>query len=525
MWEAIHRNIIYSRVLVGLLGAILVVLGFTGGLLIDPDAGGPIGVIAALGLWLLLYLLALFQGDTVLLMSARARQVGKEDAPQLWNVVEEMKIASGLPAMPRVYVIDDDAPNAFAVGRKPESAAVAVTTGLLRELDRDELQGVIAHEIGHITNGDIRFMTMASVMLGTILIISDLILRSLWYGGGRSVRRRGSKVDPRVQIAILLIGILFAVLAPILAQVLYFASSRKREYLADASSARFTRYPAGLASALEKISARASSLGSMNRAIAPLLTVNPAQGLRAASIFSTHPPTERRIAVLRGMGGKAGLLDYEAAFKKVSGGGARILGLRTLTSAKSLAARSPSPEATAAAAAKSAALDRARDVCLLLDRLGGLLAIACPCGLRIKLPQDLDRPSVACPRCGREHEVPRAGSTPAGEAAMGAGAPGSPGAAPAASPLPPLRYERRSAAWESFRCECGRTIQLSPILQAPSVICPACRREIEIVLPGQGGPGGQGGIAAGDAAPVPAAGQPAGGQGRERDEIIHPSSP
>jgi heat shock protein HtpX len=469
MWEAIRQNTFRSRLLAGLLGAILVAAGFFIGLAVDPRAGGPIGVVGALGLWLVLYLFAIFQGDSVLLLSARAHRIAKEDAPQLWNVVEEMTIAAGLPAMPAIYAIEDEAPNAFAVGSRPQKATVAVTTGLLRRLDRDELQGVIAHEIGHIANLDIRFMTMASVMLGTILILSDIFLRSMWFGGGR--RRRNDSDSG--QIVFLIVGILVAILAPIAAQLLYFAASRKREYLADASSARFTRYPEGLARALEKIAAAASSTSVPNRAVAPLLTVNPLQAAGTAStVFSTHPPTESRIRVLRAMGGGAGLPEYQAAFQKVQGSGARIIGLRSLTGAPSIPARPPMAPAQAAAEAA----DRFRDVGRLLNRMDDLVPIPCPCGLTMKIPAGFSRPAVTCARCGREHEVPRAGPADAGPAGGGP-----PGPLPPAGEAPPLRYRRKGTDWESLRCDCGKLIELSPLLRSPAIRCPACRRTIEIV--------------------------------------------
>ena len=272
MWKAIRRNRIRSRWLIGLMGMLLVLLGFGIGMLVDPEVGGPLGAVAALGYWFVLLLIALNGGDTALMMGARARQIKREDAPRLWNIVEEMTIASGLGKMPRIFIIDDDAPNAFAAGPRPDKSVVAVTSGLLKRLNRDELQGVVAHEIGHIKNLDVRFMTIAAVMVASITIIADLFLRSLWFGAGR---RRSSKIDPRAQMIVLVATIALAVLAPIFAQLLYMATSRKREYLADASAARFTRYPDGLASALEKIALHPAKSKSVNRALAPLFIINP----------------------------------------------------------------------------------------------------------------------------------------------------------------------------------------------------------------------------------------------------------
>ena len=314
----------------------------------------------------------------------------------MWNVVEEMSIASGLGQMPKVYVIDDDAPNAFAVGYRPGRAAVAVTAGLLRRLNRDELQGVIAHEIGHIRNLDVRFMTMAGVMVGSIVIISDIFLRSLWFGAGRrsSSRNRGGG---QAQIILMVIAIVLAILAPLLAQMLYFACSRKREYLADASAARFTRYPEGLASALEKISRQAGRQSDdkkkANRVVAPMYIINPLQARSAAGLMSTHPPTEKRVKVLRSMGGNVGFAEYEAAYRKIHGNQASCIGTRTLSADTGAEVREPSVKP----GTKQDAIARAREAGDLLAGLADYLFIACACGVRIKVPPEFKRPSITCP--------------------------------------------------------------------------------------------------------------------------------
>ncbi len=406
MWEAIRANVRRSRLLIGLMGGMLVGLGYLIGMVaIGPDGGIP-GALGALAVWLVMLIAALAGGEQLVLMTARAREIRKEDFPRLWNVVEEMTIASGLGSMPKIYIIDHDMPNAFATGRKPGSSCVAVTSGLLRRLNRDELQGVIAHEIAHIRNFDVRFMTIAAVMLGSIVIITDIFFRMMWFGGGR---RRDSG-GGQGQAIILTVAIVAAILAPIFAQLLYFACSRKREYLADASAARFTRYPEGLASALAKISGHLTApAGSRRkdvpRALAPMYTINPLQAAAtSAGLFSTHPPTARRIQILRAMGGNAGWVDYEQAFREVTG---RRSGLdeRTLASEHSIAARRPSAEPDA----RKDAAARGKEVADLLDRMVGFLLITCPCGVRIKVPPKLQRETVPCTRCGRKHKVPRAG--------------------------------------------------------------------------------------------------------------------
>ncbi len=467
MWEAIRDNTRRSRLLIGLMGALLVALGFLlGSFYAGIESGGPVGAIAALGVWFVMWIVATTGGEQVVLMSARAREIGKQDAPRLWNVVEEMTIASGLGKMPKVYIIDDDMPNAFATGRKPESGCVAVTSGLLRRLNRDELQGVVAHEIAHIRNHDIRFMTLAAVMLGAIVIAADTFLRSLWFGGGR---RSGGRGGGQAELILALITLAAAILAPICAQLLYFACSRKREYLADASAARFTRYPEGLASALEKIAGgltRASAKRVL-RSLAPMYIVNPLQAASSSvGLFSTHPPTAKRVAILRSMGGQAGWVDYERAYKQVTGSGRDCLDRQTLASEQSVPARTPSAEPET----QQGAIERAGQVTDLIDRLAEFLFLGCACGVRIRVPPDLERDAIDCPRCGRRHELTRARGGGGGEQ-QPAGA------------SEPLRYRRRKAGWESFECSCGALQQLSPALESRTITCSRCQRKIEISGP------------------------------------------
>jgi heat shock protein HtpX len=213
-------------------------------------------------------------------------------------VVEEMKIASGLEKMPDIYIIDDPALNAFATGRDPNRAAVAITSGLLQKLNRDELQGVMAHEISHIKNRDVLLMAMCSILLGTIVLLAWYGSRFMIFGAMTGSRRSSSRGGGRGNIIILLVALVFMILAPIMAQLIYFAISRKREYLADASAALYTRYPEGLASALEKLGASTGQLKSANQATAPMYIVNPfrKKGMKASDLSSTHPPYRKGYA-------------------------------------------------------------------------------------------------------------------------------------------------------------------------------------------------------------------------------------
>jgi len=271
--------------------------------------GNPLAGLIAVGLLaVVIFLISYFKGPGIVASMAGARPVTREQEPYLYHTVEGLSIAAGIPT-PRAYIVETDIPNAFAAGRNPEKAVVAVTRGLLNKLNRLELEGVIAHEIAHIKNYDILLATVAVVLAGTIVLLSELARRSLWYG--RGLRRGGSRGSQgKGQIVVILIVILLAILAPIFAQVLKFAISRQREYLADASAAELTGYPEGLASALEKIAGLQAADSPINReALRGLYIVNPALeahagrqgGVRKSRLFASHPPPEERVQRLREM--------------------------------------------------------------------------------------------------------------------------------------------------------------------------------------------------------------------------------
>jgi heat shock protein HtpX len=266
--------------------------------------GDPVGALFGLALAFVVGIISglatYYGGDRIVLAASRAKEVTHEDAPVLFNVVEEMAIAGGLP-MPKVYIIEDSAPNAFATGRDPEHASVTVTSGLLNKLNRDELQGVIAHEMSHVGNYDIRYAMLVGILVGMTVLISDFFLRGLWFGGGRGGRREGG--GGNIQLIMLIIAIVLAILAPLFARLLQLSISRQREYLADATAVQLTRNPKGLADALQKISGDREVLEVANRATAHLYIVNPIKRFekRSKGLFSTHPPMEERKKVLRAM--------------------------------------------------------------------------------------------------------------------------------------------------------------------------------------------------------------------------------
>ena len=405
MWEQIRANQWRSVVLTAGMGILLLLLGYFLGLYFFESAIG--GLVIALIVWGIMSLVAFFQGDSILLAVSGARKISRDDHPQLYNVVEEMKIASGLEKMPDIYIIDDPAPNAFATGRDSSKTAVAITSGLLAKLNRDELQGVIGHEISHIKNRDVLLMAICGVMLGTIVILAWYATRIMFFSGMAGGRRSSKSGGGQAQLILLAVGIVLMILAPIAAQLIYFAISRKREYLADASSALYTRYPEGLASALEKIAASTVQLKSANQATAPMYTVNPfrKEGQPASNLTSTHPPIMERIRILRAMSGAA-LADYDQAYRQAKGGAgiapASALALDGLAGAVAL--RAPSPE-TKPLEGLPQKVERARETSDLMWRLNNYQTINCTCGTRLRVSPNFKGISVRCPHCGRINQI------------------------------------------------------------------------------------------------------------------------
>lgn len=298
MYEQISRNKWKSAALVVFFMAFIFLLTW----FFEYVTGwGKGGLVLAVIVSMAMAAAGYYSSDKVVLAISRARPVTKDEYPYLYNVVEGLAIAAGLPT-PRCYVIDDKAPNAFATGRNPDHAVICVTTGILEKLNRVELEGVIAHEMSHIKNFDIRLQTVVVVMAGIVALLSDWMLRSFFWGGGR---RRGSR-DSRgggAGAILVIVGLLLALLSPLIATIIQLTVSRKREFLADASGAMLTRYPAGLASALRKISADTEPLKEANKATAHLYIVNPLKNIKGGvnKLFSTHPPVEERIAALEKM--------------------------------------------------------------------------------------------------------------------------------------------------------------------------------------------------------------------------------
>jgi len=302
-YDQISANRRNSILLAALVVLLLAVLGFAIGFAWTGDPrGGVLALAIAIGLGTLSGLFTYYAGDSLVLTVSGAREVSEADAPQLLNVVREMAVAANVP-MPAVYVIDDTAPNAFATGRDPAHASVAITTGLLEKLDREELQGVLAHEMSHVRNFDIRFALVVGVMVGAIAILADFFLRfTFWGGGRRSSSREGGGSG---QAIILAVAIALAILAPIISRFIQLAVNRQREYLADASGVELTRNPHGLERALAKIASDREVLEVANRGTQHMYFTNPIKKFEARSsgLMSTHPPILDRINRLRQLTG------------------------------------------------------------------------------------------------------------------------------------------------------------------------------------------------------------------------------
>jgi len=306
-----RNSFLLALVVVLLLGA----LGFSIGYALTGSGGGAVATTTiAVIVGLVMALGSYFAGDRLVLAVSGAKEVDEVSAPQLTNVVREMSLAANVP-MPKVYLIDDSAPNAFATGRDPKHASVAVTTGLVEKLDREELQGVIGHELSHVRNFDIRFSLIVGVLVGSIALLSDFFLRFTFWGGTGRRSSRDREGGGGLQVIMIVVALALAILAPIAARMVQLAVSRQREYLADSSSVELTRNPYGLERALAKISADKEVLEVANRATQHLYFTNPIKKFeqRASGLFSTHPPIVERINRLRDLTGERPLESAEVA--------------------------------------------------------------------------------------------------------------------------------------------------------------------------------------------------------------------
>ena len=298
MYKQITDNKIKSALLLTVFFAIIVLLGWWLSYYFET---GPGIIIVAVVIATLMSLMSYFKGDAIALATAHAKATSEQDNPAVYHLVENIAITAGLP-MPKLYIITDPALNAFATGRDPQHASIAITTGIIEALENEELEGVVAHELSHVKNFDIRLATVVIVCVGIITLIADFTLRGMFWGG-----RRSSSSEREGGGILMIIGLVLLILSPIFAQLIQLAISRKREFLADASGSLLTRYPEGLARALEKIGQSETPLRSANRATAHLYIADPFNKdnlkARVATLFSTHPPIAERIKRLRNSNG------------------------------------------------------------------------------------------------------------------------------------------------------------------------------------------------------------------------------
>lgn len=399
IWELIRANKRKSIFLLLIMAVVLLSLGATIGLYLFGNKGLTYGSMIAAGVFFFLALLSYAGGDSILLTSVNASRITKDLNPQLFNIVEEMTIAASLPKMPDIYIIPDRSPNAFAIGRNPKCSSIAVTVGLLARLNRDELQGVIAHEISHIVHRDTLYMTIAGIMLGAIIMISDAFTRGMFYSS--TARRYSGSRKNNGQGLVLILALVASILAPILAMILYYSLSRRREYLADAGAARLTRYPEGLASALERISLSAIPMESANKVTAPMYIAPPLKTdeMSFAGLGSTHPPIQDRIKILRSMTHGASYKDYTTAFAAAHGRSSSFP-KTMLTDNDKIELRPANPTAAGEPQTIWQRLHESGD---LARAAKGFTFVTCTCGLKIKVPPQFKKTQFACPRCKKTH--------------------------------------------------------------------------------------------------------------------------
>lgn len=486
-WSVIAANKRKTALLIVLMGIFLMATGgMIGAALADAyhPYAGLAGAAAACGVWVVMLCVSLFASDRVLLGLSHAREVTREMYPQLHNVVEEMAIAGSLPALPRIFVVDDPAPNAFAMGKSPEKSFICVTAGMLAMCGRDELQGVVAHEISHILNRDVLYMTVAATMLGSILLLSDMFIRSFRYSSTARLASRSRRAGGRAAGPLIIVSLILAIIGPILARVLYFSISRRREYLADATSARLTRYPEGLACALEKIGQSTELLSVAPAATAPFYIVNPYRQHISGSAFATHPPLQERVKILRAMSRGAGYLDYLRAYVQVTNRRRALLPASDLAEADRVDIRQASRDSSAPATRAESAR-RAGDI---IRAMNGFAFITCTCGLKLKLPPEYPGDRIACPRCRRElavhkPDIQAAGAVLSASSAMGGPARAGEDCSTQGKRDPQAVQESRftPGKWQKITCEaCGHDYEISPRFNGRKLTCSGCGSTIRV---------------------------------------------
>jgi len=407
MWEQVRYNRTRTAMLIAGMGVVLLLLGiglsiYIGGMYLMGENTLELNFFVIC--WIVASVVAYFQGDNIILALSQARKIGAHNLHRLYNIVEELKISSGLETMPSIYVIEDPALNAFAIGRDPNKAAVIVTTGLLTKLNRDELQGVIGHEIAHIKNRDVLLMALCVLLMGPLSSIKFPAKLSWWVPfvcflipSILTIITILSDWGLWLIFIFYLCGLIYA--TPVITRLIYYDISRRREYLADACSALYTRYPEGLASALEKIAASTDQVLAASLITAPMYIVSPfrKKGMAASDVSETHPPISERIRILRAMA-HASYAEYDRAYREVRGTEKSVLPAYATALAGTAAIRPALHD-------NLDHFQRARETSNALWNARNYGIINCACGTRMRLPPSFKLTEVKCPHCGRINQV------------------------------------------------------------------------------------------------------------------------
>lgn len=432
------------------------ILGFFIGFFILGDEYWHYGLLLAILCWSILAGITFLQGEEIILRLAQAKPANRERYPMLHNVAKEMQIAANLPFTPSLFVVDENAPNAFATGKSPHSATIVVTTGLLDVLSRDELQGVVAHEMSHILNRDILFMTHASVMLGSIVFLSKIYLRGLIYSGGGNSRKRSMN---RGTAMLFFLSIFFSLLSPLVANILYFSISKKREFLADASAVRLTRYPYGLLSALQKISNSDCEFKTAQSTLSAFYISDPFAQARPLFNCQTHPPIEKRIEILQSLTHDVNYFTYQKAYSRICG---------KLGKNSNIIPNSAFHESAIIPVIPFIMEEMAKQ-----DNIKPKPTSKKSDDLNKPKPAESDEIKTMIPNQQREsyraNFVPPRSSNIDKDAKAVLETDGS------------VVYYRKGAEWESFACVCGNAKHLSPTFKNSYLFCTNCRATINIV--------------------------------------------
>ena len=474
-WELIEFNKRQTVFLFIILAVFLLILGFLIGYFIKGITGGYWGILGGFVLWAIFATVSYFMSDQIILNITGVGIPDKETFKPLYNILEEVKLAAGLQITPDILVVDEQAVNAFTLGKKTEQSVIVLTSGLLSKLSRDEIQAVIAHEVAHILHKDNLLMTNA-IALGWLIIFLSAILRGNIFASSSDRRRSSSTGGGSIQL--MLLSLIFSILAPIITIIIIQTISKKRIYLADATAVRLTRYPAALISAMDKISESDVSYVNKNRMTAILFFDDPYTD--SFSLFKSHPPLLKRIRILQALNDSVNYYDYSMAFSKVTRK-KRIMPLSLLKNTETLPIINAAVATTPLFSSNSTNKIMANDI---IRSMLNYTFIACDkCGMQFKLPEDFVKPLIKCPRCGNEIKNPHPKvieSTKKEDDEIKIIK--SDIITKEVDGKKHYMYKRKNKnAWETFTCICGDSKQLSPFFTNKQFYCVNCGRKIELI--------------------------------------------